>query len=102
MTPVSVAKMKSADPPVGSTKFVGSLTALWKTIPVGALSTDTTSDGIVFVAALYSVEVSDPLFAIHHGVGKLCGPETRPQAFTTFESCCAGAPATSETSGCTV
>src|SRR5262249_9521812 len=71
------------------------------TAPVGPPSTPTTSGTIEMVVPLleYSVDLSFPLSATHHG---LLGLRVSPQALTRFGSVMAAAPGTSETSGVTV
>src|SRR5437764_12164622 len=82
MIPASLEKMNTADPlaaPLFTTNAV--LPALFQTAPVGfAAGIETTNDGIVFVAALYNVEVPLPLLAIHHGD---VGLDVSPHALTT-------------------
>ena len=73
-------------------------------MPVGAPGTFTTSGplgggGNGVPVASYSVEVSVPLFATHHGVA---GPSETPQALTRFGSVTGAMPGWSETSGVTV
>src|SRR5207237_3432680 len=68
-------------------------------VPVGALSTPTTSGEAVGNGApsepRYSVLTSVPLSDTHHGV---VGPEVRPQALTRFESVLSAEVGWSETS----
>src|SRR5204862_1073169 len=93
IVPLSVAK-RNTD---------GSEAPLWlttnpdvplKTVPVGAPLTLTIS-GSGWPEPSYSVDVSVPLFATHHGV---VGPDTRPHAFFRLGSVVAATPGLSETS----
>ena len=82
MIPASLEKMNAASPlaaPFLTMKVP--LPALFQTAPVGfPPGIETTNDGIVFVAALYRVDVSLPLFAIHHGD---VGLDVSPHALIT-------------------
>src|SRR5437762_11317255 len=81
MIPASLEKMNAAEPlaaPFFMTNAV--LPALFQTAPVGfPPGIETTSDGIVFVAALYRLEIPLPLSAIHHGD---VGLDVSPHALT--------------------
>jgi hypothetical protein len=72
-----------------------------KIAPVGPPSTPTTSGLIEIVVPLlmYSVDLSVPLSATHHG---LVGLRVSPQPLTRFGSVSAAAPGTSETRFVTV
>src|SRR4029434_6702700 len=87
--PASLEKMKTAGPLAPSfdtTKPLGVPPGplLLKTMPVGAPpGMETTNDGITSKSALYSVDVSLPLLAIHHGDDELAAS---PHALTTLAS----------------
>src|ERR1043165_1460288 len=88
MIPASLAKRKTAGPlaaPFLTTKVLTpGMVALFQTAPVGAPpGIETTNDGMVSVNALYNVDVSSPLLAIHHGD---VGLDVRPHALTTWLS----------------
>src|SRR5205807_9585728 len=68
-----------------------------KTAPVGPPSTVTTS-GTIAPVDVYSVDLSMPLSATHHGLVAL---RASPQPLTRFVSGVCAAPATFETSGVT-
>src|SRR3989441_5849643 len=96
IVPSSVAKMKRAGPcavPLATTNPAPPL----KTVPVGALGTDTVSGTLAPVLPLYSVERSVPLSATHHGEVALA---TSPQALTRAGSTRSAGTAPSETRLC--
>ena len=91
MIPASLEKMNAAEPLALPFLTMKTLTgggpvmlALFHTAPVGAPpGIATTRDGIESVNALYKVDVSSPLLAIHHGD---VGLAVRPHALTVWLS----------------
>src|SRR5438105_1296933 len=85
MIPASLAKMNVAGPLAAPFVTMKPPPVLLKTRPVGAPpGIATTNDEIVLVLALYRIDVSLPLLAIHHGD---VGVETRPHGLTSKSSC---------------
>src|SRR5207344_2307696 len=96
IVPPSVAKRNRAEPLLPFWLTLNAAALPLKTVPVGAPGTATVSADFA-PTPLYSVEVFEPLFAVHHGV---VGPALRPHPLTSDASA-AGAPpaAVSPTSG---
>src|SRR5438874_2032765 len=85
MMPASLAKINAADPLAAPLVTTKPPPLLLNTMPVGLPpGMETTNDWIVFVLALYKIDVSLPLLAIHHGD---VGLETRPHGLTNNLLC---------------